>query len=95
MLIIYLLLCALVAYFGGKKRIGWATAFFAALLLSPLIGGILVIISPTMQEYLTKKKDEIVKDLAFLETKMDAGLITTEQYAAEKAALLERMNKIR
>lgn len=44
-LILWVVLCFVIASFGSDRKIGWAGAFFVSLILSPLIGLIVVAIS--------------------------------------------------
>ena len=43
--IVYIILVFVVAHFGSQRKIGYWTAFFVALLLSPLVGFIAVALS--------------------------------------------------
>lgn len=46
-ILIYLGICFLISFYGGSKRkIGFGWSLIACLFLSPLIGGIITLISP-------------------------------------------------
>jgi hypothetical protein len=46
----YLLLCFIVAYFGRKRSMTFWGYFFASIVLTPLVGVLLVIISKKREE---------------------------------------------
>lgn len=67
-IIIWIVLCIILASAGSKRKIGGAGAFFISLLLSPLIGLIVVLASdkieaPTVRRPINKKANEL-KEMA-------------------------------
>jgi len=67
-IILWLVLCIILANAGSKRKIGGAGAFFISLLLSPLIGFIVVMVSdPVEQKAVPRsvnKKAAELKDIA-------------------------------
>jgi hypothetical protein len=59
-IIIWIILCFVIAWFGEDRRVGFWGAFFWSLLLSPLIGAIIT--------FTSERKDDIVYKEQVLET---------------------------
>ena len=54
--IFWLILAVLVGVLGGKRKIGFGWAFFWALILSPLIGLVIALLSDPVVESNTSKE---------------------------------------
>ncbi len=65
LIIIYIVLLAIVTNIGASRQIGGVAAFFIGLLLSPLIGFIVVAVSPKKEE--SPKTIAITKEGKFFE----------------------------
>jgi len=55
-LVFYFAICILLSVIGYKKRIGWAWSLFFSIFLTPIVGGLLVILSPP-KNYNVQPKD--------------------------------------
>lgn len=103
--IIWIMLSLVVGFIGSSRSCGFAGGFFGSLILSPLIGIVIVLVSSSNQtkEFqkeiidLQKKSmnasrkdsDEIYIELGRLQMQVDTGIITPEKYQELKVALLK------
>lgn len=96
--IFWIIFSILVGLIGKDRKIGGTVAFILALILSPLIGGIITLISDKNSDIEYKKQlaeslstpnrvsdlDEIEK----LHSLFEKGILTEEEYNKRKATLL-------
>jgi hypothetical protein len=90
----------LVAGFAGDRKIGYLPVFFITLFLSPLVGLIAMLTSPTLKDLAlqAKRHEELkqtkgtgpsrVEDLERLIRLRDAGELTLEEFGKMKANLM-------
>ncbi|WP_171044344.1 MULTISPECIES: hypothetical protein [Pseudoalteromonas] len=50
MILVYLLLCLFIALIGSNKKLGFWGYFFSSILLTPLVGLLLVVVSEKKQQ---------------------------------------------
>ncbi|MES2701867.1 MAG: SHOCT domain-containing protein [Bacteroidota bacterium] len=93
------ILSLIAGYAGEQRKIGFATAFFVSLFLSPLIGLILIAISPRIQDEEYKQKmmeiaennirtSSVADELQKLSELRKEGILSDEEFAAQKERIL-------
>lgn len=96
----WLTLALVVGYVGSQRKIGFGWAFFWAILLSPLIGFIIAIVSTPnyINELKTSAKPtntNTVDELTKLVALKEKGVLADEQFEQEKQRVLKQMEPVK
>ena len=86
-IVFWLVFAVLVAMLGDKRRIGFGWALVAAVLLSPLIGLIIVLVSPSKEEDYYREQE---REAAFYAPK-----VSEEQNSIKATAIADELQKIK
>ncbi len=90
LIILYLLVCALVGAIGQNRKIGFFGGFFVSLILSPIIGLIVVLVSSHETVWVKDSKD-ISEELLMLHKLKGNGIISEEEYDTRASVLKEKL----
>jgi uncharacterized membrane protein len=99
--LLWFVLCFIVALVGENRKIGYWGVFFISLILSPLIGLIVGLVSDKKvtepQSQAQQQRQEpmssvsITEELTKLKQLHDAGAISEQEYTTAKEKLLKRI----
>jgi hypothetical protein len=84
--ILWIALLALVGALGKDRKIGGAGALFCAILLSPLVGLLVVLLSDKFDK--NQRVMSVADELQMLKKLYDDDVLTRTEYDAQKAHLL-------
>jgi hypothetical protein len=101
-IIIWIILCVLLGNAGKKRKIGWTNAFILSLLLSPIIGLIIVLLSDKLEPTYYRpspqnttlhfendsSKLSVADELLKLKKLLDEGVINQDEYEKQKKKLI-------
>lgn len=95
-IIIWFILCFIVGAIGTNRKIGFWKAFFFSLILSPVFGVIITLISPKKENVvvINQSKNEssrsIADELKKYQELKDAGTISDKEFNKIKTKLLSK-----
>lgn len=98
-LFVWVILSVVVGAIGSDRSIGFGGAFFLSLLLSPLVGFIITVVSKSnadvkfQKEMATNHRQQNIStadELAKLKKLKDDSVLTEDEYQAQKKKLLEK-----
>lgn len=87
-ILIYIPLCIIIGYAGSDRKIGFGFAFLSSLLLTPLIGFIITILSPNKAQ--TEYYENLNKEKRTLEVSNEYDSMTKRSKELDK---LQEMRK--
>ena len=88
--ILYILLCILVSALGHKRKIGSVLSFIVSLFLTPVVGLVVTLLSPTLEE--DKRPSTAITDLSNLKELRDNDIVSEEEYEKIRKTLINKIN---